>query len=64
MTGILRLSLDVSVVPPNPVGVGRYTIHLAEALERRPDVGVGLWCRRDDATRWGAVTRSGLDLPS
>jgi glycosyltransferase involved in cell wall biosynthesis len=64
VTAILRLSMDVSAVPPNPVGAGRYTIHLAEALERRPDVGVGLWCRRDDATRWGAVTRSGLDLPS
>jgi glycosyltransferase involved in cell wall biosynthesis len=64
VTGILRLSLDVSAVPANPVGAGRYTIHLAEALERRPDVGLGLWCRRDDATRWGAVTRSGLDLPA
>jgi glycosyltransferase involved in cell wall biosynthesis len=64
VTVILRLSLDVSAVPGNPVGAGRYTIHLAEALERRPDVALGLWCRRDDADRWRAVTRSDLDLPA
>jgi glycosyltransferase involved in cell wall biosynthesis len=63
VTDALRLSLDVSAVPSHPVGAGRYTIHLAEALERRPDVALGLWCRRGDADRWRAVTRSALDLP-
>jgi glycosyltransferase involved in cell wall biosynthesis len=61
---ILRLSLDVSAVPANPVGAGRYTIHLTEALERRGDVALTLWCRRGDGGRWGAVTRSDLDLPA
>jgi glycosyltransferase involved in cell wall biosynthesis len=64
VSGILRLSLDVSAVPANPVGAGRYTIHLTEALERRGDVALTLWCRRDDGGRWGAVTRSDLDLPA
>jgi glycosyltransferase involved in cell wall biosynthesis len=64
VSGVLRLSLDVSAVPANPVGAGRYTIHLTEALERRGDVALTLWCRRDDGGRWGAVTRAGLDLPS
>lgn len=64
MTDVVRLSLDVSAVPSNPVGAGRYTIHLAEALARRQDVAVGLWSRRGDGPRWRAITRSELDLPA
>jgi glycosyltransferase involved in cell wall biosynthesis len=55
MTDMLRLSLDVSAVPADPVGAGRYTIHLADVLARRPDVALGLWARRGDESRWLAV---------
>jgi len=61
MTPGLRLSLDVSAVPGHPVGAGRYTINLAEALARRDDVALDLWCRRGDARRWGEITRSAPD---
>jgi len=63
VTETVRLSLDVSGVPDNPVGAGRYTIHLAEALARRDDVALRLWCRRGDAARWTAITRAELRLP-
>ncbi len=63
MSGPLRLSLDVSAVPSHPVGAGRYTINLTEALARRHDVALVLWCRRGDGHRWRAITRSDLDLP-
>ncbi|HEY5251991.1 MAG TPA: glycosyltransferase family 1 protein [Acidimicrobiales bacterium] len=63
MTEAFRLSLDVSAVPADPVGAGRYTIHLAEALARRSDVALRLWSRRGDGRRWDAVTRADLTLP-
>jgi len=58
MSDTVRLSLDVSAVPSDPVGAGRYTIHLAEALGRRPDVSLALWSRRGDARRWEALVRT------
>jgi glycosyltransferase involved in cell wall biosynthesis len=64
VTDVVRVSLDVSAVPADPVGAGRYTIHLVEALARRDDAVLRLWCRRGDAHRWGAITRSGPDLPA
>jgi glycosyltransferase involved in cell wall biosynthesis len=51
----LALSLDVSAVPSQPVGAGRYTIDLARALGARDDVDLTLWCRRGDRPRWSAV---------
>jgi glycosyltransferase involved in cell wall biosynthesis len=51
----LRLSLDVSAVPDQPVGAGRYTLELARALAARDDVELTLWCRRDDIARWRAL---------
>jgi glycosyltransferase involved in cell wall biosynthesis len=59
----IRLSLDVSAVPAEPVGAGLYTIHLAEALARRDDMALHLWCRRNDAHRWRAVTGAGRHHP-
>jgi len=56
MTEGLRLSLDVSAVPSDPVGAGRYTLHLAEALARGGEVSLVLWARRGDGTRWRALT--------
>lgn len=51
----LAVSLDVSAVPEDPVGAGRYTLELARALVARPDVVLTLWCRRDDRPRWAAL---------
>jgi glycosyltransferase involved in cell wall biosynthesis len=48
----LRLTLDVSAVPDNPVGAGQYTLHLASALSRRPDLDLILIGRRGDRERW------------
>lgn len=52
MNAPLRLSLDVSAVPANPTGAGRYTIDLARALSERDDVSLELWARHGDAERW------------
>ena len=48
----LAVSLDVSAVPANPSGAGRYTIDLATVLSRRDDVDVTFIARSDDAERW------------
>ena len=48
----LRLTLDVSAVPDNPVGAGQYTLHLVSALSRRPDLDLILIGRRGDRERW------------
>jgi glycosyltransferase involved in cell wall biosynthesis len=48
----LTLTLDVSAVPANPVGAGQYTMHLASALSRRPDLDLVLIGRRGDRERW------------
>ncbi|HLG68585.1 MAG TPA: glycosyltransferase family 1 protein [Acidimicrobiales bacterium] len=48
----LRVSLDVSAVPPSPAGAGRYTTELARALARRGDVELVAVARRGDAARW------------
>jgi glycosyltransferase involved in cell wall biosynthesis len=48
----LELTLDVSAVPVNPVGAGQYTLHLASALSRRPDLDLILVGRRGDRDRW------------
>jgi glycosyltransferase involved in cell wall biosynthesis len=49
---VLAVSLDVSAVPAQPVGAGRYTIDLARALLARDDVDLTLWCRHADGARW------------
>ena len=48
----MRLSLDVSAVPANPAGAGRYTLELAVQLAERTDVDLVLVSRSDDAARW------------
>jgi glycosyltransferase involved in cell wall biosynthesis len=58
MTGpdtTLRVTLDVSAVPARPAGAGRYTLELARALGRRPDVDLVTVTRRTDAARWRGV---------
>ena len=51
----LHLSIDVSAVPVQPVGAGRYTADLTRSLAARPDVVLTAWCRRNDAARWAAL---------
>lgn len=51
-TSPLRVALDVTAVPADPVGAGRYTIELAVALGRVPSCRLSLVARRDDGERW------------
>lgn len=55
---MISLSLDVSAVPSQPVGAGRYTIELARSLGARADMRLLLWARRNDSQRWGAAVRA------
>ena len=50
-----HLSIDLSAVPVQPVGAGRYTSDLTRALAARRDVVLTAWCRRNDDARWGAL---------
>src|SRR5258708_5748782 len=52
MTSPLRLAVDVTAVPARPAGAGHYTVALVEALDRREDVALTLWCRHGDDGRW------------
>ena len=58
----LELSLDATAVPLDPVGAGRYTIELADALSARHDVTVTLWARRGDGERWRFAGRRVRDV--
>ena len=51
----LSVSLDVTAVPTSPAGAWRYTLELAQALARRPEVDLTLVARRHDAARWLAL---------
>jgi len=52
---VIRLSLDVTAVPVDPRGAGRYTLELARALSRRDDIALTLLARSADATRWSSL---------
>ena len=51
----IKVLLDASAVPTEPVGVGRYVLGLAGVLARRSDVILQVVCRRGDAARWDAA---------
>ena len=51
----VRVSVDVSAVPAQPTGSGRYTIEVTAAVGRRPDVELTLLTRSDDGDRWKAL---------
>lgn len=57
---MIQVSLDVSAVPTDPAGAGRYTIELATALAARDDIGLHLVCRKGDAPRWEALHPEGV----
>ncbi|MGH9028073.1 MAG: glycosyltransferase family 4 protein, partial [Acidimicrobiales bacterium] len=48
----VAVSLDVSAVPRQAVGVGRFVLDLVRVLEAREEVDLTLWCRREDEERW------------
>ncbi len=52
----MRVLLDVSAVPPRPVGAGVYTVALARGLATRDDLDLHLLARGDDTTRWSELT--------
>ncbi len=62
--GELRVSLDVSAVPAQPVGAGQYTLELARALSARDDVELVLVARRSDRERWRSIAPRGQLLLS
>jgi len=55
--GPLTVSLDATAVPRDPVGAGRYTVELVDALAARDDVTLLVWSRRDDGARWQGRNR-------
>ena len=55
VTKSVPVSLDVTAVPGNPSGAGRYTIDLAAALSKRDDVAVTFVARSGDGERWEAL---------
>ena len=48
----LELGLDLTAVPSDPVGAGRYSIEIARALAQRADITATLIVRRADQQRW------------
>lgn len=52
------ISLDVSAVPANPAGAGRYVVELVHQLANRGDVSLQMIARRDDSERWSAMSGS------
>jgi glycosyltransferase involved in cell wall biosynthesis len=48
----VRVLLDVSAVPAQPVGAGVYTIAVAHGLATRPDIDLHLLTRQSDGERW------------
>ncbi|HUC37252.1 MAG TPA: glycosyltransferase family 1 protein [Acidimicrobiales bacterium] len=59
MSEPLSVSLDVSAVPRQAVGVGRFALDLVGCLSRREDVELTLWSRRDDPGRWASAAHAG-----
>jgi glycosyltransferase involved in cell wall biosynthesis len=48
----LAVSLDVSAIPPQPAGAGRYVIELARQLAAETDISLTVVSRHDDSERW------------
>jgi glycosyltransferase involved in cell wall biosynthesis len=51
----VEVALDVSAVPAQPAGAGRYIFELARSLAARNDCGLSLLARRGDAARWEEI---------
>lgn len=48
----LAVGIDVSAIPIDPRGAGRYAIELVRALQDRDRIGLHLSTRKDDGGRW------------
>lgn len=48
----VRVLVDVSAVPDQPVGAGVYTIELVSRLQARDELTLALLSRREDEARW------------
>jgi glycosyltransferase involved in cell wall biosynthesis len=48
----MEVGIDVSAIPADPRGAGRYVIELVTALHRRAHVGLHLSTRKADGDRW------------
>ncbi len=57
----VRVLLDVSAVPNQPVGAGVYTVAIAAGLATHADIDLVVLCRRDDAPRWEQIA-SGAEV--
>ena len=49
------VGVDVSAIPEQPRGAGRYVFELVRALGQRNEVELRLETRKDDASRWAAT---------
>jgi glycosyltransferase involved in cell wall biosynthesis len=53
-----EVGIDVSAIPADPRGAGRYVIELVRALDRRGTIGLHLSTRKDDGDRWQSMAPS------
>ena len=51
----VSVGLDVSAIPDDPRGAGRYVVELVRALHRRRAVDLHLQTRKADGERWSAL---------
>lgn len=51
----VSVGIDVSAIPDDPRGAGRYVIELVSALHRRREIELHLQTRRHDGKRWSAL---------
>ncbi len=56
----MRLLLDVSAVPTQPVGAGVYTVCLATELDTRDTIEMHLLTRSDDGQRWSRIAPNAI----
>jgi glycosyltransferase involved in cell wall biosynthesis len=55
VTEKLAVGIDVSAIPDDPRGAGRYVVELVRALHGRDQIDLHLQTRRADAARWSAL---------
>ena len=48
----MKVAIDVSAIPAEPAGAGRYVVHVVEALAASGAVELELVTRKDDLARW------------
>lgn len=48
----MKVAFDVTAIPAEPAGAGRYVVEVVRALAERDDVDVVHVARKDDAARW------------